>query len=203
VRVKSESRRQAFITAAAEVFDEMGFDAASISEIASRVGARGTLYNYFSSKDELLIEVALRSDDPVRDAVVANLRASRNIRKGLEQFGRSFLKWITSPDSQKMLRICIASSGHSDIGRRYYERGPKIGWDAFTKYLAAAVEKGKLRPGNPEMMMLQMKALFEAGLLEFQLLGIVGQPDEQEIARRSAEAVDVFLRAYAVAKETA
>jgi hypothetical protein len=53
------------------------------------------------------------------------------------------------------------------------------------------------------MMMQQMKALFEAGLLEFQLLGIVGQPDEQEIARRSAEAVDVFLRAYAVAKETA
>jgi AcrR family transcriptional regulator len=58
VRVKTESRRQAIIAAAAEVFAEMGFDAASMSEISARVGgSRVTLYNYFSSKEEMLLEV--------------------------------------------------------------------------------------------------------------------------------------------------
>lgn len=175
-----------------------------MSAIAARVGgARGTLYNYFSSKEELLIEAILRSDHPVRDAVVANLRASKYVRKGLEQFGRSFLTWITSPDIQTMLRIGIANGSHSDIGRRYYQRGPKIGWDALTEYLEAAIEKNKLRRGNPEMMMAQLKALFEAGLLELQLLGVTGRPDENEIARRSAEAVEVFLRAYGATRKTA
>jgi AcrR family transcriptional regulator len=204
VRVKTESRRQAFITAAAEVFEEVGFDAASMSEISARVGgARGTLYNYFSSKEELLLEVILRLDLPVRDAVVASLRASKDIGEGLRGFGRSFLKWITSPESQTMLRIGIANGGHSDIGRVYYERGPRIGWAALMEYLEAAIEKGKLRREDPQLMMMQLKALFEAGLLELQLLGVVSRPSEEEIARRSAAAVDVFLRAYGVKKKAA
>ncbi len=42
------------LDAAAEVFLEEGFAAASMSAIAARVGgSKGTLYNYFRSKEEL------------------------------------------------------------------------------------------------------------------------------------------------------
>ncbi|MEM6648568.1 MAG: TetR/AcrR family transcriptional regulator [Bacteroidota bacterium] len=46
------------LEAAAQVFAERGFDNATLDEIALRAEfGKGTLYNYFSSKDELLLAV--------------------------------------------------------------------------------------------------------------------------------------------------
>ena len=58
MRVKSEARRQAIIDVAKEAFCRQGFEATSMSEIASRVGgSKATLYNYFRSKEEIFIAV--------------------------------------------------------------------------------------------------------------------------------------------------
>jgi AcrR family transcriptional regulator len=202
VRVKTESRRQAIIAAAKEVFGEMGFDAASMSEISARVGgSRVTLYNYFSSKEELLLEVILASAVQKRDEAIFALRASADVAVGLADFGTKYLKWMTSPESLAMLRIGIAQGGHSDIGRLYYERGPQPGWAAVTDFLRTAIANGTLREEDPETMTMQLKALYEAGLVEFQLLGVIGQLDKKELPRRAAAAVDVFLRAYGVKEQ--
>ncbi|MFD0273427.1 ScbR family autoregulator-binding transcription factor [Kitasatospora sp. NPDC127111] len=46
--------KRAILVAAAEVFDELGYEAATISEILKRSGVtRGALYFHFSSKEEL------------------------------------------------------------------------------------------------------------------------------------------------------
>jgi AcrR family transcriptional regulator len=199
VRVKTETRRQAIIAAAAEVFGEMGFDAASMSEISARVGgSRVTLYNYFSSKEELLLEVILASAVQKRDDAISALRAADDVTLGLRDFGTSYLQWMTAPGSLAMLRIGLAQGGHSDIGRLYYERGPQPGWAALTDFLRTAITNGNLRTEDPEIMTMQLKALYEAGLLEFLLLGVIGPIDQQELRRRAAAAVDVFLRAYGV-----
>ncbi|MEU2084762.1 ScbR family autoregulator-binding transcription factor [Streptomyces albus] len=47
--------RQSILTAAAEVFDEVGYEGATISEILQRSGVtKGALYFHFSSKDDLV-----------------------------------------------------------------------------------------------------------------------------------------------------
>jgi AcrR family transcriptional regulator len=197
VRVKTESRRQAIIAAAAEVFGEMGFDAASMSEISARVGgSRVTLYNYFSSKEELLLEVILASAVQKRDEAISALRASADVAVGLQDFGIRYLKWMASPESLAMLRIGIAQGGNSDIGRLYYERGPGPGWAAVTDFLRIAIAGRQLRAEDPEMMTMQLKALYEAGSVEFLLLGVVAEIDEEALPHRATAAVDVFLRAY-------
>src|SRR5690606_17572224 len=62
MRSKSEARRDAILAVALEVFREVGFDAASMSQISARVGgSKATLYNYFASKEELLLEAMLFS----------------------------------------------------------------------------------------------------------------------------------------------
>jgi AcrR family transcriptional regulator len=54
MKTKTESKRQAILTAAAEVFREVGFERASMSEIRARIGgSKATLYNYFPSKEKL------------------------------------------------------------------------------------------------------------------------------------------------------
>ncbi len=47
MRKKSEERRQAMIDIAGEVFNEIGFEGASMAEISARIGgSKATLYNY-------------------------------------------------------------------------------------------------------------------------------------------------------------
>ncbi|MFI8827739.1 ScbR family autoregulator-binding transcription factor [Streptomyces sp. NPDC053431] len=50
--------RQKIVLAAAELFDEVGYEAATISEVLKRCGVtKGALYFHFSSKEELAQEV--------------------------------------------------------------------------------------------------------------------------------------------------
>src|ERR1700722_18233744 len=49
-----DQRREHIINVAREIFFEQGYSAASMSRIAARLGgSKGTLYNYFKSKEEL------------------------------------------------------------------------------------------------------------------------------------------------------
>ena len=53
--------RQRLLDAAAEVFAEVGLDAASVEAICERAGfTRGAFYSNFDSKDELFLELARR-----------------------------------------------------------------------------------------------------------------------------------------------
>ncbi len=51
-------RRQAILDTALEVFADHGYESASISMIAKKAGvSKGLMYNYFESKEELLVEI--------------------------------------------------------------------------------------------------------------------------------------------------
>jgi AcrR family transcriptional regulator len=70
-----QAKRSELIHAAATVFAEKGFEAATLNDIAERVGTdRATLYYYFGSKQELLQEA-------VRGGVEANLVEVERILK--------------------------------------------------------------------------------------------------------------------------
>src|SRR6202050_1736457 len=51
---RSDAKRRAILDVATEVFLAQGYAATSMSEIAAKLGgSKGTLYNYFRSKEEL------------------------------------------------------------------------------------------------------------------------------------------------------
>ena len=58
VKVKTAARREAILAAAKQVFQEVGFDRASMDEVAARFGgAKATVYRYFGSKEALFKEL--------------------------------------------------------------------------------------------------------------------------------------------------
>src|SRR3954452_10444568 len=58
---RREATRQRLLDAAAEVFAEVGLDAASVEAVCERAGfTRGAFYSNFDSKDELFLELARR-----------------------------------------------------------------------------------------------------------------------------------------------
>jgi AcrR family transcriptional regulator len=55
MRSRTLEKKSVIVRIAAEMFDELGYERASMSAIAARVGgSKATLYRYFMSKEELL-----------------------------------------------------------------------------------------------------------------------------------------------------
>ena len=51
MRVRTQARRDTIIEAAIQLFEEAGYEGASMSELARRLGgSKATLYGYFPSK---------------------------------------------------------------------------------------------------------------------------------------------------------
>jgi AcrR family transcriptional regulator len=70
-----KARREELVKVAAEVFQEKGYQAATLNDIAERMDTdRASLYYYVGSKQELFQEV-------VQDVLEANLREARRIKK--------------------------------------------------------------------------------------------------------------------------
>jgi AcrR family transcriptional regulator len=67
---KPNDRRNEFVQAAEELFNEKGYENTSIDDVAAKVGvAKGLFYYYFDSKDRLLEELVVRLIEETRKNV--------------------------------------------------------------------------------------------------------------------------------------
>lgn len=196
MRTKSEARRDAILTVALEVFREVGFDAASMSQIAARVGgSKATLYNYFSSKEELLLEAMLDSAEKHAEDVRNLLKTADDLSEQLHRFVTSLLLLISSDHTTQILRVAISVGGTSDVGRRFYEMGTHQVWIAIGILLKREIEVGNLRATEPETMAMHLRCLCESDLIP-NLLG-AGKPLNRKQAEQKAQKiVEIFLRAH-------
>jgi AcrR family transcriptional regulator len=71
-RLPREARREQLLAVAEQTFAELGYQGASLEDVAARAGVtRPLLYNYFASKDELYLECVSRARSELEDAIVA------------------------------------------------------------------------------------------------------------------------------------
>lgn len=198
MRQKSEARRQAILNAAAAVFQETGFERASMSEICLRVGgSKATLYSYFASKEELFYEVmTLATEAEFQVTLQALDPAIEDMTQALEGFGRRLLTFLHSPQVLAVRRLVVAEAGRSDLGRKCYAMGPERSEAEMAEFLQQAMDKGKLRQANPRVAALHLKGLLEAEWLDRFLFQILEKSDPEEIATTVQQAVLVFMAAY-------
>lgn len=104
MRTKSSAKRQAILDVAAQVFRQLGFEGASMGEIRARVGgSKATLYNYFSSKEELFFEVIFSSIAEEFETTHAYLDPNENIAEALTIFGEGLLRSLYGRDRSATL----------------------------------------------------------------------------------------------------
>ena len=199
MRTKSEAKRDAIMAVALNVFREVGFDAASMSQIAARVGgSKATLYNYFSSKEELLLAAMLDSGDKYAHEVLQLLQTPGDLPTQLHRFVVSLLKLIGSSEPIEILRVAISVGGTSDIGRQFYELGTHNVWIEIAKVLREEVSKGNLRDSDPDLMAMLLRSLCESELIR-NLLGAGRAMNDKEVEANASCIVDIFLRVYGTA----
>jgi AcrR family transcriptional regulator len=82
VALRQEARRREVMAAATAVFSERGYRAASMNDIAAKMGmGKASLYHYVAGKEDVLIELY---EDVLRENVIAARRIAGSERTALD-----------------------------------------------------------------------------------------------------------------------
>jgi AcrR family transcriptional regulator len=175
---RGEATRRRLLDAAEEVFGEMGYYEASVSEITRRAGvAQGTFYIYFHSKRETFVELVEDIGERLRTATTAAIRDTTGRveaeRRGFEAFFRFVYE-------HRRLYHIVDEAGRvaPEAARDYYRR---IGL-GYEHGLAAAMASGQIHSGNVEGLAYALM-----GIGHFLALRWLIWPGEEEAARHAAQ----------------
>jgi len=201
MRVKTEAKREAILAAASEAFLASGFEGASMSGIAGRVGgSKATLYGYFKSKDELFIAVINDAASKQFRPIFAALdRDTHALPEALQRFGESTLEFLCTEAAIQMQRAIIAEAGRSDIGLRFFEMGPQKARHDLAHFLEGQMALGRLRRADPLLVAIQLIALLECETVTPCLFGVVQRLSKAQIRQAVQRALGTFLAAHGTA----
>jgi AcrR family transcriptional regulator len=197
---RSDARRRAIIGVARDVFISRGYAAASMSEIAARLGgSKGTLYNYFRSKDELFAAVMDETCDNMLAFMDALPEAGPDgtVRETLIELGVTFLSSLMRDELIAIQRVVIAEVDRfPELGRLFYETGPARGVRRFTDYFERVIAAGRLPPNDPNEVGQRLKDLVMSSVYWRRLWGVIATPSREELHAHVARSVDIFLKAF-------
>jgi AcrR family transcriptional regulator len=202
-KLDRDTRREAILDVARDVFLEEGLAAASMSNIAARLGgSKGTLYNYFRSKDDLFAAHVARHCTWLSEAMFSLLSDDQpDIRKALTELGKRYLEIVLSDYSLRNYRLIMAEAVRSpEIGRIFYETGPLNGARRLADFLKAATAKGQLKVKDPLQAANQLIGMCHNRLFKARMCNYLPEPPAQEIAVEVEAAVSTFLAAFGAEK---
>jgi len=194
--VGSAKRRQ-IMDGARTAFLSAGFDGASMNDIARASGvSKGTLYAYFTSKDELF-EAIIRAEKAQAAERLCVFRREGDAREMLTDFGVRLLRRMCEPGNLALSRVVIAAvEKFPNVGRTYYEAGPLFGATRLAAELAALDAAGALKVPDPERAAWHFLDLCQSYVFKRLLFGVVESVSPEEIEASVKAGVEAFLRAY-------
>lgn len=198
MKKKTEAKRQAIVDIAAEVFRELGFEGASMSEICRRVGgSKATIYNYFSSKELLFFEVMHQANQTQFVMIHAMLdQTAEDVGEALRRFGEALLTFLYSPDVMAIRRLVMTNACNGSLGQTCFELGPRRSMDEISEFLRSAIERGQLRPCAPAVATFHLRGLLESELLDSLIFRVDETISTERIKAAVERAIAVFMAAY-------
>lgn len=196
MRTKTDEKKRDILEGAAAEFGEKGFLSASMDDICKRTGiSKATMYRYFSSKEDLFIEVVDMAADEYREKMVVILNSEESLRDCIHMLGQCMAQGI--PKLIQAYRDVCAEAGKSDLGVRYYERGPLRVRDAVATFLRRWMDRGELLNDDASVAAAHLLALLESEVFSPALFGVSQAIEADDHTARVARACRVFLRGYA------
>jgi AcrR family transcriptional regulator len=192
-----DERRETILQIAHAAFLEDGYAATSMSSIAAKVGgSKATLYNYFSSKEELFSAVIAERCRDFQEMLYDADLESQDFRKALTTLGERAVRWILRDDSIATYRLITAETGRfPELGRAFYLAGPQKGKEMLAEFFGRAAENGHLKPGYMMAVAINFMVLCR-GELHHRKLWNIEEPSDKDIEITVANAVNIFLAAY-------
>src|SRR5258705_11197457 len=114
---EDSSKRRQILDGARKVFLDLGFDGASMGEIARAAGvSKGTLYVYFADKNRLF-EAIVEEEQIEQGKVTFNLDPARDAETPLREFGAAYILILCRPGGGSAVRTVVAiAAGRPHVG---------------------------------------------------------------------------------------
>jgi AcrR family transcriptional regulator len=200
MKVRTDAKRDEILEVARAAFLELGYGRTSMAEIAARVGgSKATLYGYFPSKEALFLAIIQRLGEQYVSPALARLEESteEDVRSALRLFGEQFLAFISTVEAVATYRVIISEAAHSDIGREFFEAGPKRSIEALSRYLSGAMKRGQIRKADATVAALHFLALLAHGeMWQHYFMRELPAITRAQIKRVVERAVDAFVNGY-------
>ncbi|HEY8617070.1 TetR/AcrR family transcriptional regulator [Phenylobacterium sp.] len=197
MRLKTDARRSAIVSAAWAAFRENGFERTSMSEISARLGgSKATLYSYFKSKEELFFAAL---DDAVADQAeraFEQLEGPGDLPERLTAFARGYMGLRLGDDVIAVDRMMIAEAERSPLGAQLRAQYILPKRRQMAMLMEREMAAGRLRRADSAVAAAHFLALIESDLLERRLHG-EPRMDRADVEAALSAGVDAFLRAYA------
>ncbi|MCP3387490.1 TetR/AcrR family transcriptional regulator [Bradyrhizobium sp. CCGB12] len=199
VQEEDSSKRRQILDGARHVFMALGFDGASMGEIARAAQvSKGTLYVYFADKCALF-EAILEEEALQHGQVVFNFDPARDAETTLKEFGRAYIHLLCRPGGGSAIRTVMAIAERMpEVGRRYYARVLDKTINRLSEYLSAHVASGDLEIDNCDLAASQFMELCKASLFLPFVFQAAPAPSEERMTEVIDSATRMFLAAYRV-----
>jgi AcrR family transcriptional regulator len=195
------SRRELILDAAQGSFLNQGYDGTTMSEIAAQLGgSKGTLWSYFPSKENLFAAVVERATEEFRRHLTVVLNPDDGLETALQRFCEQFMAKVTSAEAIALNRLVVGETGRfPELGRIFYERGPRQTHLLLAEFIAGAQSRGLLPGIEPLRAAQQLTWLCMSGNYQMLLTGVIDAIAPELLAADIEAAMATFMRAYGVA----
>lgn len=197
---RKESRPAEILAAALDLFVEKGFAATRLDEVAARAGvSKGTLYLYFSSKEEMFKAVVRETIVPLIKAFANELSQAKTTAEA--ELNMFFTQWWTKFGSTKASGICKVVIGESgnfpEMALFFNTEVIEPSHQLVSRIIQHGMDSGEFRAMSLQsaahlvMAPLVMKAIWQHSFARCQVLDLL--PAEELISAHR----DNILRAFA------
>jgi TetR/AcrR family transcriptional regulator, mexJK operon transcriptional repressor len=189
------ARREAFLVAAREVFDEKGYAEATLDDIIGRSGgSRQTLYALFGGKQGLFEAIISENCETIFQGLTPEQLAPRAPGEVLREVGVRYLRIVTSPACLSLIRLVIAEALRiPELAERFWKLGPGRSRAFLREFFDRQIERGVLRLQDSSVAADHFLDML-SGTARLQcLIGLRAPPSSAEIDRIVDGAVVQFL----------
>jgi AcrR family transcriptional regulator len=191
------AKRRQILAGASKVFMDLGFDGASMGEIARAAGvSKGTLYVYFADKSRLF-EAIVEQEALEQGKVTFNYAPGRDVPTTLRDFGQTYIHLLCRPGGGSAIRTVMSIAERMpDVGRRFYQCVIENRINGLATYLDAHVGNGELAIKDCRHAAAQFIQVCQASLFLPFIFQSEPPPSPERITQVVESATQMFLAAY-------
>jgi AcrR family transcriptional regulator len=191
------AKRRQIIDGARKVFMDLGFDGASMGEIARAAGvSKGTLYVYFADKSGLF-EAIVEEETLEQGKLTFNFDPERDVTTTLMEFGQAYIQLLCRPGGGSATRTVMAIAERMpEVGRNFYNNVIAVTIARLAGYLEARAGLGDLVIEDIPLASTQFMQMCQASLFMPYIFQAAPTPSPERVREVIASATRMFLSAY-------
>jgi len=189
-----EPKRHAIVQAATQLFLTHNYRSVSMDKIAAAAPvSKATLYNHFTSKNELFAAVVGELCTSLLQTLT--LSEDDDVEHSLQKIAASFVELLYSADGLAMYRLVVAESHEfPELGQLIYDNGARLALIQLETYLQQLQNSGCFYIPDTRFAADAFFSLLKGDLHFRCLLGIQAAPTEAEKTALCESAITFYLR---------